>query len=82
MADQQDLDYVGLKIIEVLREKFPNDAGYIQEKIERLAMMDNKYETFSWALNQLDHENQFLLFKKLGLDLSGYQFYNHLFKCL
>lgn len=82
MAKQQDLDYVGQKIIEVLREKFPNDEGYVQEKIDRLALMPNKYETFSWALCQLDGENTFALFEKLGLDHKGYHFYNHLFKCL
>ena len=82
MAKQQDLDYVGQKIIEVLREKFPNDAGYVQEKIDRLALMPNKYETFSWALGQLDHENLFLLYEKLGMDLRGHRFYSHLFQCL
>ena len=82
MANQPELNYVAHKIIEVLREKFPNDTGYIQEKINRLALMDNKYEAFSWALNQLDSDNLFLLFEKLGLDKRGHQFYNHLFKCL
>ena len=80
MANQQDLDYVGQKIIEVLREKFPNDEGYIQEKIYRLSEMNNKYETFSWALNQLDYDNQCLLFAKLGINIHGYKFYNHLFQ--
>lgn len=82
MANQQDLDYVGQKIIEVLREKFPNDEGYIQEKIYRLSEMNNKYETFSWALNQLDYDNQCLLFAKLGINIHGYKFYNHLFQQL
>ena len=82
MVDQQDLDYVGQKIIEVLREKFPNDEGYIQEKIYRLSEMNNKYETFSWALNQLDYDNQCLLFAKLGINIHGYKFYNHLFQQL
>lgn len=82
MANQQDLDYVGQKIIEVLREKFPNDEGYIQEKIHRLSEMNNKYETFSWALNQLDYDNQCLLFAKLGINIHGYKFYNHLFQQL
>ena len=70
------------KIIEVLREKFPNDETYIQEKISRLEQMDNKYETFSWALNQLDYENQCLLFEKLGINIQGHKFYNHLFQQL
>ncbi len=82
MANQQDLDYVGQKIIEVLREKFPNDEVYIQEKIYRLSEMNNKYETFSWALNQLDYDNQCLLFAKLGINIHGYKFYNHLFQQL
>ena len=82
MANQQDLDYVGQKIIEVLREKFPNDEGYIQEKIYRLSEMNNKYETFSWALNQLDYDNQCLLFAELGINIHGYKFYNHLFQQL
>ncbi|HAV3852048.1 TPA: hypothetical protein JIF31_002287 [Acinetobacter baumannii] len=82
MNNQQDLNYVAQKIIEVLREQFPNDTGYVQEKINRLALMENKYEAFSWALNQLDSDNLFLLFEKLGLDRNGYHFYNHLFKCL
>lgn len=77
-----ELDYVSQKIIEVLREKFPNDQGYVQDKINRLAFMGNKYEAFSWALNQLDSDNLFLLFEKLGLDRKGHHFYNHLFKCL
>ncbi len=82
MVDQQDLDYVGQKIIEVLREKFPNDEVYIQEKIYRLSEMNNKYETFSWALNQLDYDNQCLLFAELGINIHGYKFYNHLFQQL
>jgi hypothetical protein len=82
MANQHDLDYIGQKIIDVFREKFPNDEAYIQEKIERLQQMDNKYETFHWALCQLDVENQFRLFEMLGLDKKGYSFYSHLFKCL
>lgn len=82
MPDKIELNYVANKVIEVLREKFPNDEAYIQEKIERLQQMDNKYETFHWALCQLDDENQFRLFEKLGLDKKGYSFYSHLFKCL
>lgn len=82
MAKENQLDYVASKIIEVLREKFPNDEAYVQEKIDRLANMDNKFETFSWALNQLDHENLFLLYEKMGIDKSGHRFYSHLFKCL
>ncbi|WP_227592179.1 hypothetical protein [Acinetobacter sp. SK-43] len=80
MAKQHDLDYVGQKIIDVFRERFPNDEGYIQEKIHRLSEMNNKYETFSWALNQLDYENQCLLFEKLGINILGLKFYNHLFQ--
>lgn len=82
MAKENQLDYVASKIIEVLREKFPNEEGYVQEKINRLALMPNKFESFSWALNQLDSDNLFLLFEKLGLDRKGYHFYSHLFKCL
>lgn len=80
--EEKELDYVSQKIIEVLREKFPNDKGYVQDKINRLALMENKFEAFSWALNQLDSDNLFSLFEKLGLDLKGHSFYNHLFKCL
>ena len=79
---EKELDYISQKIIEVLREKFPNDQGYVQDKINRLALMDNKYDAFSWALNQLDSDNLFLLFEKIGLDRKGHHFYNHLFKCL
>lgn len=82
MASQEDLDYIGLKIIEILREQFPNDEGYVQSKIDRLVQMPNKFETFSWALCQLDSDNIFKLFEKLGLDRNGYNFYCHLFKCL
>lgn len=82
MKNQKDLNHVGEKIIEILREKFPNDEFYIQEKIDRLAMMPNKHETFHWALCQLDECNLFALFEKLGIDKRGYNFYNHLFKCL
>ncbi|EMC7768029.1 hypothetical protein RGN74_000767 [Acinetobacter baumannii] len=79
MANQQDLDYVAQKIIEVLREKFPNDEGYVQSKIYRLAEMDNKYQTFAWALDQLDHGNKKRLFEKLGLDPEDEIHYRHLF---
>ncbi len=82
MLKKRELNYVANKIIEVLREKFPNDEAYIQEKISRLEQMDNKYETFSWALNQLDYENQCLLFEKLGINIQGHKFYNHLFQQL
>ncbi|MDM1022101.1 hypothetical protein QSV37_17655 [Acinetobacter sp. VNK23] len=82
MPEKIELNYVANKIIEVLREKFPNDEAYVQGKIARLELMDNKHETFHWALCQLDQDNLFRLFEKLGLDKQGYHYYSHLFKCL
>lgn len=82
MPNKQDLDYVGQKIIEVLQEEFPNDTGYVQSKINRLSEMDNKYQTFAWALDQLDHENKSRLFEKLGLDIDNQIYYRQLFQQL
>ncbi|MBK0062592.1 MULTISPECIES: hypothetical protein [unclassified Acinetobacter] len=82
MVPENQLDHIGQKIIEVLREKFPNDAGYVTSKIHRLAQMENKFETFAWALDQLDHENKSRLFEKLGLDIKNQIHYRHLFQQL
>lgn len=82
MVPENQLDHIGQKIIEVLREKFPNDAGYVTSKIYRLAQMENKFETFAWALDQLDHENKSRLFEKLGLDIENQIHYRHLFQQL
>ncbi|PKF35498.1 hypothetical protein [Acinetobacter proteolyticus] len=65
---KENLNYVALKIIEILEEKMPNDTAYIGEKIERLnGFADNKVATLMWAYNQLDGSNLNALCKRLDI---------------
>ena len=49
-----DLDFVGWAIVKAFMERFPNDKGYIAEKIEHLRG-GNKFNSLIYLVN-LDDE--------------------------
>ncbi|HFG6922775.1 TPA: hypothetical protein ACGIKE_003410 [Acinetobacter baumannii] len=75
--DKTNLNYVALKIIEVLEEKMPGDLGYLEDKAARLREFgDNKVPTLVWARNQLDVVNLAALCQKLGITLADLEAFN------